>query len=111
MHDQQYYCRQTRTNDPHVIKHTSNHLEFHAYYELCVNALDIRSPMLLVELFMGERMNPIIYHNEEGGIPLVEAAELVEVEEKTRVIKRILVGLEAEAVRSKEEGDLFDSSV
>jgi hypothetical protein len=35
--------------------------------------------MVLVEVHMGEFMNPTIYHNEEGGIPLVEAAELVEV--------------------------------
>lgn len=80
IHDQKYFCTNSRTSEPQVVKHTSEHLEYHAYYELCIEAEDIRRKELLVELFMGERMNPLVYQNGEGQPPLVEVGELIEVE-------------------------------
>jgi len=60
---------------------------------------------------MGEKMNPIIYHDSEIGAPLVEAVELLDVQEKVQLIKNSLVGLSIQAIGSKEQGDNFDSSV
>lgn len=56
-------------------------------------------------------MNPIIYHDSEIGAPLVEAVELLDVQEKVQLIKNSLVGLSIQAIGSKEQGDNFDSSV
>jgi hypothetical protein len=109
--DQQFACLQTRSNDPIVIKHTSEHMQFDGSYQLCVDALDIRAPELLVELFMGERLNPAIYSSDSSRLPLVEVAELLQVEEKVQVIKRALIRLGQAAKGTQEQGDVFDSQV
>lgn len=64
VHDRQYYCLQTKSNDPYVVKHTSEQVEYDGHYQICLEVVDIRtSSSLLVELFMGERLNPVLYHN------------------------------------------------
>jgi hypothetical protein len=76
-----------------------------------VEAVDLRNPILLVELFMGERLNPMIYHHTETEIPLVEAVELFELEENVQGIKKALVRLSGQMEKSKEQGDSFDADV
>ena len=73
-----------------------------------MEAIDIRTPTLLVELFMGERLNPALYHNELGQLPLVESTELIELEQKIQAIKRTLVKLQEKAQVSKGQGETFD---
>lgn len=95
-------------NEQYTVKHTSEHLDYHGIYELCVQALDLRIQKLEVELFMGERLNPMIYHQSETEIPLVESAELYELEGNVHTIKKTLVRIQKKAEESKQLGDLFD---
>ena len=63
VHDRQYSCLQTKSNDPYVVKHTSDQVEYDGHYQICLEVVDIRTPSLLIELFMGEKLNPVLYHN------------------------------------------------
>lgn len=57
---------------------------------------------------MGEKLNPMIYHHSETEIPLIESAELYELESNVHTIKKTLVRIQKKADDSKQQGDLFD---
>lgn len=57
---------------------------------------------------MGEKLNPMIYHHSETEIPLVESAELLELEGNVHAIKKTLVRIQKKADESKQQGDFFD---
>lgn len=50
----------------------------------------------------------MIYHHSETEIPLIESAELYELESNVHTIKKTLVRIQKKADESKQQGDLFD---
>ena len=56
-----------------MIKHTGEMVEYDGTYELCIEAVSIASSNLLINMHIGEKLNPALYHNEMSQLPLVES--------------------------------------
>jgi hypothetical protein len=46
---------------PVVVKHTSEKYSIDGFYKICINVMDDRNDELLMELFIGEKLNPMMY--------------------------------------------------
>lgn len=61
VHNQEYYCEQLRVGEPKVVKHTSGSSSYTGYYQICVEVLENENHHQLIELHMGEKLNPLIF--------------------------------------------------
>lgn len=58
---------------PVVVKHTSESAELDGSYEICFEVLANNNDQLLVEVFIGEKLNPLLYGDGDDVLPLIQS--------------------------------------
>jgi hypothetical protein len=64
-----------------------------------------------VEVFIGEKLNPIIYEHSDHPLPLVEAQELLDLDLTVQSIRRGLVKSQQHAKAIRKSGDGLDFKI
>jgi hypothetical protein len=73
---------------PFVIKHTSDSVSMDGSYEICFDVLHDANEQLLLEIFIGERLNPLLYSEGDDVLPLIQAEELIDLDLKIQNIRK-----------------------
>ncbi len=57
-------------------------------YEICFNVMQDSNEQLLLEIFIGEKINPLLYSDGEDVLPLIQAEELIDLDLKVQTIRK-----------------------
>lgn len=55
------------------MKHTSESAEMEGSYEICFDVIANNNEQLLIEVFIGEKLNPLLYSDGEDVLPLIQS--------------------------------------
>jgi hypothetical protein len=104
-------CHEMHPGEPHVIKHTSDSMSMEGSYEICYHVLQNSNEELLLEIFIGERMNPLLYSEGEDVLPLIQAEELIDLDLKVQNIRKSLGWSRQLLNESRQLGDSLEASL
>lgn len=87
-----------------MVKHTSSQQDYQGSYEVCVEMLDNENENVIIEVFMGERLNPIIFEHSDSPLPLIQSQDLIDLDLTAQSIKRSLVKSRTFSQKNRESG-------
>ena len=73
--------------------------------------LENENEKVIIEVFMGEKLNPIIFEHSDSPLPLIESQHLIDLDLTAQSIKRSLVKSRTFSQANRESGELLDAKI
>jgi hypothetical protein len=73
--------------------------------------LENENENVIIEVFMGEKLNPIIFEHSDSPLPLIESQDLIDLDLTAQSIKRSLVKSRTFSQKNRESGEKLDAKI